>query len=81
MRQNTAEKRPRCERCLKPISPHTTVWLELSQTDGRYYEQVPEGHVSQGAFYFGSHCAAMQLAETDNATKIITHSKRLLQHG
>jgi hypothetical protein len=49
------------------------VWLELSNTDGKYYKidelskrSIPEGHISQGAFPFGSTCAKEQLKETEN---------------
>ena len=44
-----------CEHCEKALKD--PVWLELSQTDGRYYFEVPTGHVSQGFFPFGQSCS------------------------
>jgi hypothetical protein len=32
-------------------------------TDGNYYNQIPEGHDSQGGFSFGKACAKSQLKE------------------
>ncbi len=55
----------RCERCSERLNPKTLVWLELSQTDGKYYRQIPEGHVSQGAFTFGSACAKIETGEKE----------------
>jgi len=46
----------RCTRCHTAIKPGSEVWLELSNTDGKYYEELPEGHVSQGVFPFGYYC-------------------------
>lgn len=56
----------RCERCNELINPKTAVWLELSNTDGKYYPEgeIPEGHESQGGFSFGKACAITQLKET-----------------
>lgn len=55
-----------CERCHKVINPKKAVWLELSNTDGKYYPegQLPEGHVSQGGFSFGRACSLTQIKET-----------------
>jgi hypothetical protein len=53
----------KCERCGKPLNPKRIVWLELSNTDGRYYKKIPENHVSQGAFSFGKLCSIEQLKE------------------
>jgi hypothetical protein len=56
----------KCERCgqvLKSIK-----WLELSQTDGNYYLEIPKGHISQGLFSFGTACAADQINETNKKT-------------
>ena len=53
-----------CERCGQPLNPDRVVWLELSNTDGRYYKKIPEGHMSQGAFTFGKACSIKQLKET-----------------
>jgi hypothetical protein len=52
-----------CERCGEKLNPKTAVWLELSMTDGKYYNQIPEGHDSQGGFSFGKACAKSQLKE------------------
>lgn len=54
----------KCERCGETLDPKKVKWLELSQTDGNYYDKIPEGHVSQGAFSFGTACATAQLKET-----------------
>jgi hypothetical protein len=56
------KKQIKCERCgenLKSIK-----WLELSQTDGNYYVDIPKGHISQGSFSFGTSCATAQINET-----------------
>ncbi len=57
-----------CERCNQILNPETAVWLELSNTDGKYYPEghLPKGHVSQGGFSFGKACAVTQLKEDDN---------------
>ena len=52
-----------CERCGEKLNPKTAVWLELSMTDGKYYQSIPEGHDSQGGFSFGKACAKSQLKE------------------
>jgi hypothetical protein len=56
----------RCTRCNEKLNPKTMVWLELSNTDGKYYPEgeLPEGHVSQGGFEFGRACAKSELRET-----------------
>lgn len=62
-----------CERCGEKLK--SAVWLELSSSDGMYYNTIPEGHESQGSFSFGSSCAKIQLIETRNAlikTNLIT---------
>lgn len=51
----------RCERCNEVLKPDRIVWLELSITDGQYYEEVPAGHESQGLFSFGITCAAKEI--------------------
>ena len=49
----------RCEEILKKVA-----WLELSNTDGKYYkDEIPEGHISQGEFPFGTQCSKQQLKE------------------
>ena len=55
----------RCERCGEVLAPGRVKWLELSVTDGNYYETIPEGHESQGGFTFGSTCAKKQLKENE----------------
>lgn len=52
----------RCQRCGEELHPDRVEWLELSNTDGKYYRAIPEGHISQGAFPFGQTCATKQLA-------------------
>jgi len=58
-----------CERCGQPLNSKRVVWLELSETDGRYYTKIPEGHISQGGFTFGKACSIKQLKEDENATQ------------
>jgi hypothetical protein len=53
----------RCERCGEILIAKRVVWLELSITDGKYYRNIPEGHISQGGFPFGSTCAEKQIQE------------------
>ena len=55
-----------CERCKKALDPEKIKWLELSATDGKYYEDIPAGHRSQGFFSFGVACATTQLKNTKN---------------
>jgi|LakMenEpi03Aug12_release.lakeMendotaPanAssembly.Ray.scaffolds.fasta_scaffold1801392_2 hypothetical protein len=52
-----------CERCGEKLNPNKAVWLELSITDGRYYEEnkFPKGHESQGAFSFGTACSKQEI--------------------
>jgi hypothetical protein len=52
-----------CERCGEKLNPSKAVWLELSMTDGKYYNQIPDGHDSQGAFSFGKACSKSELKE------------------
>lgn len=51
----------RCSRCNEKLN--NVRWLELSITDGKYYEggKFPKGHESQGFFPFGSACFIAQL--------------------
>lgn len=51
----------RCERCGEPLKAERIVWLELSQTSGRYYLSLPERHESQGQFPFGRDCAQREV--------------------
>ena len=54
-----------CERCGQPLNKKRVVWLELSNTDGKYYKEIPEGHISQGGFAFGKACSIKQLKEDE----------------
>lgn len=59
-----------CTACGKPIEPTKTKWLVLSTTDGNYYgDKLPNGHISQGAFPFGTTCATAELKKTFNILK------------
>lgn len=51
----------RCERCGETLKENRIVWLELSNTDNRYYLEIPYGHKSQGGFPFGRDCAQSEL--------------------
>lgn len=53
----------RCERCGEVLKQTQTVWLELSLTDGRYFNVLPGGHESQGDFPFGKTCARLVVQE------------------
>lgn len=53
-----------CERCGEALKPGREKWLELSLTDGNYYDVIPKGHESQGAFPFGIKCATKELKDT-----------------
>jgi len=55
-----------CERCGDKLNPKKAVWLELSNTDGNYYDPkyFPNEHVTQGSFSFGIACSKSQLNET-----------------
>jgi hypothetical protein len=57
----------KCEKCGEVLDPQKAKWLELSETDGNYYATIPDGHVSQGAFSFGTKCATEQLRITVDA--------------
>jgi len=50
-------KNNKCEKCGKPLNDKDVIWLELSLTSGHYYNEIPLGHESQGAFPFGKDCA------------------------
>jgi hypothetical protein len=63
---NNKEEKIFCERCGERLNPKKAVWLEFSTTDGNYYTSIPEGHLSQGLFSFGSACSKTQLKETWN---------------
>jgi hypothetical protein len=63
---NTLKKQKethRCERCGERLKATAVVWLEFSTTDGKYYTEIPKGHVSQGMFAFGKICAKNQLID------------------
>jgi len=56
----------KCTRCGKPLGEgvNEPVILELSNTDGHYYQSIPPGHVSQGGFPFGLRCATLECLDT-----------------
>jgi len=54
----------KCERCGEVLNPKKAKWLELSNTDGNYYVQIPKDHISQGCFSFGTTCATNVINET-----------------
>lgn len=56
-----------CTRCDEKLNESRAVWLELSNTNNQYYEQIPSDHISQGWFIFGSACAKTELKETAKA--------------
>ncbi len=58
---NIIKKNICCEQCGAKLNSKAIVWLELSQTDGKYYSTIPEGHISQGSFAFGKACSRIQL--------------------
>lgn len=60
----------KCERCGEILIAERVVWLELSQTDGKYYRTLPVGHISQGGFPFGSTCSEKQLKEDRNEKEV-----------
>lgn len=64
-------KKIKCERCGEVLNPKTIKWLEHSNTDGNYYNAgyLPNGHISQGLFSFGTACAIKQLNETVDKLK------------
>jgi hypothetical protein len=53
-----------CECCGKELTGKNIQLLELSNTDGMYYANIPQLHESQGYFAFGKTCAKNMLAET-----------------
>ena len=55
-----------CEKCGKKLNPKKIVWLELSNTDGKFYETIPTDHISQGGFAFGVDCAKTELKQIKN---------------
>ena len=62
----------RCYQCGKVLSDkHKPASLELSNTDGKWYENIPKGHISQGWFYFGSTCVkrVLKTNQVDYAAK------------
>lgn len=61
MNTQSIDKKIKCEKCGETLTPSKVKWLELSQTDGKYYTAIPAGHISQGSFPFGSACAKSQL--------------------
>lgn len=70
----------KCERCGDVLNPKRVKWLELSVTDGNYYDAnngIPTGHKSQGAFPFGTECATAELHQT--LRNIVEKSQRNAQ--
>lgn len=59
----------RCTRCYEVLKSKNIIWLELSNTDGNFYELIPDGHASQGLFPFGKHCSKIILQETKTANE------------
>lgn len=61
----------RCFLCGEVLNDKRIVWLELSNTNGKYYRvgeterNIPVGHKSQGIFPFGSTCAMKQLKDSE----------------
>ena len=47
----------RCTKCNEILTSKKIIWLELSNTDGNYYIVIPNGHISQGGFPFGTSCS------------------------
>lgn len=60
----------RCERCNEILNPDTAIWLELSNTDGNYYLEIPQGHETQGLFSFGKACSKRQLKKQVYNTEV-----------
>ena len=57
-------KKIKCTRCGKELKGEDPVILELSNTDGHYYQEIPKEHVSQGGFPFGLKCATLECCDT-----------------
>lgn len=58
-----------CENCGEKLDSKKAKWLELSETDGNYYVKIPQNHISQGSFSFGTACAAKELRKTISSIK------------
>jgi hypothetical protein len=71
-KQKKIEDGWKCTRCNAWIKPSYCVWLDFSQTDGKYYYDLPAGHVSQGGFPFGKDCAKLQVME--DQTEVIHYA-------
>lgn len=54
----------KCTRCGKELKGEDPIILELSNTDGHYYQEIPKDHVSQGGFPFGTKCAVLECLDT-----------------
>lgn len=66
----------KCTRCGDIIKGNRIKWLELSNTDGNYYgTKLPNGHLSQGCFPFGTECATVELGNTVAKLKGINYNK------
>lgn len=68
----SAEK---CTRCGEILKAKSVKILELSQTDGMYYHNLPKGHISQGGFVFGTRCATIELQATTEKLKGVMNSE------
>ena len=67
-----SEENYRCYQCGRVLNDkHRIGVLELSNTDDRWYENIPEGHISQGFFNFGSTCIkrVLKTGEVDRKAK------------
>jgi hypothetical protein len=60
-KQDASPSAHRCERCNQKIDHDKTIWLELSNTSGNYYETLPYGIV----------CSHVQIQETFSPNKIL----------
>jgi hypothetical protein len=47
----------RCTKCNEILDSKKIIWLELSNTDGNFYKEIPSNHISQGGFPFGLKCS------------------------
>lgn len=62
--KNKNKKVFKCYRCGEVLTSKKIKCLELSNSDGNFYSEIPKGHVSQGGFDFGIKCATIQIYET-----------------
>lgn len=62
--KNKNKKVFKCYRCGEILNPIKMKCLELSNSDGNFYVEIPKGHISQGGFNFGTKCATILICET-----------------